>query len=345
MEELGHAVGIHPTEDIGLEELVKDHIEHCGQLLVLKKRRINLIHQSVRDYLLREDIDSNTVLEQFRVKKESAHFEIAQVCLQSLFVGKTRQIKPGKAWTSKEIICDHQHDQKTVADVFHKYASCTWFSHVKNSGSMGLKLLAPFELQLNRYTDNKYCLKTGLSYEYFECSYDMTRLNLFCARGLTSWVREKCTKIKDEVQPRHTKKQTSKEYYEALHTASVFDQEEVVQLLLDLGAEFNRPRRPSTLRTEITSRSAWIRALGTGPDGKLSHVDLLRIQSRSVPVLMRATVLGHTKVVETLLKAGAQTSTTDSSGETTLHWAAYQGHAQLVQMLLDSGAGKIRCIT
>jgi ankyrin repeat protein len=43
---------------------------------------------------------------------------------------------------------------------------------------------------------------------------------------------------------------------------------------------------------------------------------------------------GHTKVVQALLKSGAQVDKEDNGGQTPLLYAAWRGHAEVVQTLL-----------
>jgi hypothetical protein len=54
--------------------------------------------------------------------------------------------------------------------------------------------------------------------------------------------------------------------------------------------------------------------------------------------LVYAAGMGHTAVVEQLLKAGALTDAAYADGLTPLMWAAGQGHADTVKRLLAAGA-------
>jgi hypothetical protein len=47
---------------------------------------------------------------------------------------------------------------------------------------------------------------------------------------------------------------------------------------------------------------------------------------------------GHTKVVNSLIRAGAPLEEGDMSGATPLHWAAHEGHLSVVNALLKAGA-------
>jgi ankyrin repeat domain-containing protein 50 len=53
--------------------------------------------------------------------------------------------------------------------------------------------------------------------------------------------------------------------------------------------------------------------------------------------LMVGSYFGHEKVVQFLLKTGADIKAKTSSGDTALYWAAEQGHQKVVQLLLENG--------
>jgi ankyrin repeat protein len=57
--------------------------------------------------------------------------------------------------------------------------------------------------------------------------------------------------------------------------------------------------------------------------------------------LVYAAGMGHTKVVEQLLNAGALIDAAYIDGLTPLMWAAGQGHSETVRLLLSKGANKI----
>lgn len=56
------------------------------------------------------------------------------------------------------------------------------------------------------------------------------------------------------------------------------------------------------------------------------------------PLLVRAAVDGHAALVEKLLERGAERDACDRDGKTALHWAAMRGRTEVVELLLDRGA-------
>ncbi|PVH74235.1 hypothetical protein DL98DRAFT_658902 [Cadophora sp. DSE1049] len=82
----------HPTI-LSPDEVIKDQVSFCGYFLTIKEEEVGLIHQSAKDYLLRETPNVNPELEVFRVKKEVGNLEIARKCLDCL---QSRALAGGK---------------------------------------------------------------------------------------------------------------------------------------------------------------------------------------------------------------------------------------------------------
>ncbi|KAL9064791.1 MAG: hypothetical protein Q9161_008646 [Pseudevernia consocians] len=91
-------------------------------------------------------------------------------------------------------------------------------------------------------------------------------------------------------------------YSNALQAALVKGHDEIVQILLDRGAEI--------YVRDVYERTA----------------------------LQMASSKGHNQIVEMLLDRGANVNARDDSGNTALHAASYRGHDKIVQILLDRGA-------
>jgi ankyrin repeat protein len=56
--------------------------------------------------------------------------------------------------------------------------------------------------------------------------------------------------------------------------------------------------------------------------------------------LMKASLRGHAEIVALLLNSGAETEARNGRGVTALLWAAQNGHAECLQLLLNAGADK-----
>lgn len=68
---------------------IRDQIILCGPLLRTEEHgedppHVGLVHQSVRDYLLRSNCDSDAVLETFRFDRATSHLQLARRCLDCI---------------------------------------------------------------------------------------------------------------------------------------------------------------------------------------------------------------------------------------------------------------------
>jgi len=61
-----------------------DEIEICAPMLTFREHAVEFVHQSAKDYLLRDQIDDDPVLEGYRIKPEEAHLYLTRRCLRSL---------------------------------------------------------------------------------------------------------------------------------------------------------------------------------------------------------------------------------------------------------------------
>ena len=66
LQELAAAVGINESSPlITLEQAIYDETTFCGPFLKVQERKVSLVYQSARDYLLRIERDNDAVLEAF----------------------------------------------------------------------------------------------------------------------------------------------------------------------------------------------------------------------------------------------------------------------------------------
>ena len=122
-----------------------------------------------------------------------------------------------------------------------------------------------------------------------------------------------------------------------LHVASFYGQKDVVQLLLDEGAEIDKAdidgRTPLHLATYDGYKDVIILLLHRGADPKKASKD-------GESPLHDAASCGHRDVVEVLLDGGDDPNKADMDDWTPLHYASYNGHKDVVKLLLLRGADK-----
>jgi hypothetical protein len=80
LQELAAIIGVQSSAFITTEQAVRDQIAFCGPFLKVHEHEVALVHQSARDYLLREEPAGNPVLGEFRIRPEEAHLELALTC-------------------------------------------------------------------------------------------------------------------------------------------------------------------------------------------------------------------------------------------------------------------------
>ncbi len=129
--------------------------------------------------------------------------------------------------------------------------------------------------------------------------------------------------------------------YDAVTIAAVADDEATLAVLLELGAS-------AKLKTSRYDGTALIAAAHLGHDGVVRQLiqagaPLDHVNNLHWTALIEAVVLGdggvrHQRVVQDLLKAGANTQLADRDGRTPLALARARGYASMVRQLEAVGA-------
>jgi hypothetical protein len=87
LNSLADLLGCQSSATISEEQATLDEIAICAPILQLRGQAVEFVHQSARDYLLRDQPDHDPVLEAFRIKPEEGHLYMTQRCLRSLAEG------------------------------------------------------------------------------------------------------------------------------------------------------------------------------------------------------------------------------------------------------------------
>lgn len=95
LQELGAAIGTRsPYDLITIEQAIRDEIALCGPLIKIQEQGVGLVHQSARDYLLRKEPESNLDLEEFRIKPQATHLELARTCFNCVMQSGLQYTRP-----------------------------------------------------------------------------------------------------------------------------------------------------------------------------------------------------------------------------------------------------------
>lgn len=126
------------------------------------------------------------------------------------------------------------------------------------------------------------------------------------------------------------------DYGTALQAASIFDHEKVVQILLDRGADVNAQ---GGYDGNALQAASW--------EGRETIVQMLLEAGADVnaqggryydSALQAASLEGHETIVQMLLKAGADVNAQDEDGYSALSYAVKYGREKSIQILLRKGA-------
>lgn len=84
VEELGGVLQCRKSTAISTEQMVRDRISTCGSLVHIKNDIVSLVHESARDYFLRDEVSDIGALERFGIQPLEVHLEIACRCLATI---------------------------------------------------------------------------------------------------------------------------------------------------------------------------------------------------------------------------------------------------------------------
>lgn len=326
--ELAYAVG----SDI---EYMADRIAICRPLLKVVDDRVLFVHQSAREYLLREQTDEDSTAELFRVEASKCHGEVAHKCLQILensFL-QYATLRFSESYF-EEIEKGHliQRDQLPAGlrgepELFN-YAYLYWMKHTRLSSKDAQYLFdfsRPF-FKKSSHIRRNWARSNG--------NIAQGRLHIASFYGIMPWLqalREEGDSITFHGTRRWKKWVNSTGYFfTPLGYAIEGDCQEAVRFLLDHGAD-----------AEGEFSALW-KATSLGRD-KMVQILLengAQITNKSYDrsVLITAAREGRINVVQLLLNRGADINIRNDQNQTALIIAALFAHERLVLFLLGHGA-------
>ena len=285
---------------LGLSHGLAEVVEHDSE------RIVQLVHQSVMDFLLQDGF--RLFYEQLpddRLKGSviaRGHFWISRACIKYISMEEVVSLRIGDLESEKQRRALHREHSKKF--VFIKYASMYWITHAQivereNISQDDLvELLQPKSSILHALGEWDWGTKDVILDRVFLIRQGMTMLHIASTFGLSKVV----TRILE--QDARTAEIDARDSYEItpLHCAAEAGHEAIVKRFLEAGAAVD-PR---------------------GDDG-------------GTPAF-KATHNGHKNILELLLKWGAKADAMDDYGETPLFRAARRGFQTIVELLLEQGA-------
>ena len=347
LKTLGFVVHCEPKGTMSMVDTMKDYIKLCG-LLLIDSSLGELVHESVRDYLMRTGVDQNHHMEEFRVKSEDAHFEAAQSCLHAISGdNRLKSLRP--------------------------YATMHWLHHAERTGSRSNDLFRQEFNFFKRSSDvrDTWWLNLHPTNARSLDAHQWTQLRMACFMGSLWWARliiENGVCHVDDISPYGISD-------DSIKIAIMRDSPAMVEFLTNHGASNQAKKGPAQRPALILfavrqGRMGIMRILleqGMDPNitdeegntvlhlaafGKLdaSFVKLLLLQKVDVNaknaagdtalhVALRGNANEKLTVPRMLLIGGANPNEFDSTGLTPLHrWARVERNDTIAQLLLQHGA-------
>lgn len=319
-DELATAVHCRPKSTQSTVAAIRDQIALCGPLLK-HGSTVHFVHDSFRDYLTRPDVDDDSAIEEFRVKKEIAHLKAAQTCIHAL----------------------ENYSPLT------KYAIKYWPHHAKESGEVAVRLIEQehhFFQKDSRIRDKWWsAFSQTSSYDRLRplplCNFKsgvqrsrpnvLPRLHMAAHLGFEWWVRTIVS------EGNCTMDETDHKGYTPLDHAILQGHTAIAQFLAGHGATivFNRPALLHAVHDRHLDMARSL--LQHGAD--LTAEDT----SNCFNSIMEAVYCGNTAMVQFLCESGADVSCANSKGETAM-WAMFRSSVlsdsafdDMLDLLLEFG--------
>ncbi|GFF75843.1 purine and uridine phosphorylase [Aspergillus lentulus] len=306
--------GINPVR------LAKRIRQLCGLFVFINNSKIYLIHQTAREFLVCRDLASNPN-SIYAFKQTDAEKLMSQVCLQYLLMDDLEQ--------------SYSENQRLL-----EYSAVHWADHVRN-----VSLTQQHEIDdlLHRIYDTAKAhfavwfpivwMNADMFWDALEILPDtaphMDPIHLAAFNGHTRMVMKLLAENRNSID------EGDNTGWNALMWASLNGDEEVAELLLELGADAN---------VQGGECGSALQAASVGGHEEVIQVLLEQGANANAQggfygnALQAASIGGHENIVQMLLDHGANANAQGGVYDNALQAASKGGYEKLVQVLLDHGA-------
>jgi ankyrin repeat protein len=328
---------------ISEEQATLDAVEICAPMLGFREQAVEFVHQSVKDYLLRDQKDVDPELEEYRIKAEEAHLYLARRCLRSLAEKTYLQYYSLLNWPKHArhltSLASHFFEQESSFFGQHSIQRDSWWRKY-SLNFPGLPEVIPPRLHIACFIGLEKWARvillemggSGKSHEEVfaeECSGGWSPLD-YAADGAA----EDLVKLLLEAMPQgeHSRVQLDRSLARALSS----HRRKVVQLLVHHGANVNT--------RDLQGRSLLFHAV-TLQDKEMVRILLSQGADPSIaddsdvsPLQVAFESWEAYAIVKLLLESGADPDVRCHGGRTLLNYAVFHGKLRVVAMLLHHGA-------
>jgi len=218
LDELADAIGWHVPNQLTPKQAAQDYISLCKPLVSIQAGKVVLVHQSVKDYLLRIQADHDPVVESVRIKHAESHLDIADRCLKVL------------------------GGDSALFD----YATLHWPKHAKQSGSLVSPWIATNSHFFGPRSKSRKCwwriyreMATAARTEFLPGN--LPKLHIACFLGFTQWAEDILTTKRQLLKPwKLSLHESVRGQGTPLHFAVWGRDWKMVEFLLAKGADPNR---------------------------------------------------------------------------------------------------------
>ncbi|RTE83479.1 hypothetical protein BHE90_001900 [Fusarium euwallaceae] len=237
LDELAAAIAVKPGDhDLSIERIVADWVKICRPFLKVHNKRVVFVHQSAKEYLLREQPDADPVLEMFRITANQGHAALAHECLDILEASAFQRT----ALNLSDMSWPHQSH-------LLNYAVLHWQNHARLASRDAKDLFnpdRPFFQQPSAVRNNWTQTYNSWCSSQIRRHLPETPLHMACCLGIIPWVE--ITLQRDRSMTRGVRKWQSRKTIDRtdggptpLGWAVASEDKDMVQILLDSGADID----------------------------------------------------------------------------------------------------------
>jgi ankyrin repeat protein len=313
----------------------------CGDLLEVKRPFVQLLHESVREFLLRKD----KMARPFDLDKENGDAEIASICTRYLRLSLSQHVLEEHRVSTESVELWESQDYERFVRLLNDrpmldYALSSLPKHLKSTKSSGVSdEYHSFLVEAMAHESARYFLSGTLTLPGEEAAlasqtavvmHFRIKALIAAAKGghlkaiiplITTGTNVNCIDEETGVFP--------------LLAAVMKGHKEVAALLIDLHADCNaKDRYGETALHKAAARGQVV--MVQLPLEHNAYVDVVNLEGERP--LYLAAIHGHRLVADTLLHSLSDVDGGDRYRGTPLHRAAANGHQEVAELLLHSGA-------